>query len=70
MKFTWDPKKNRANQRKHAGYDFHTGTLVFSDPRHLIEFDRMDDDGEERLHAIGRLPNGVVPVVVHTDKRA
>jgi uncharacterized DUF497 family protein len=31
-------------------------SLVFNDPRYLVEFDQVDEYGEERLLAIGRLP--------------
>lgn len=51
-----DPKKNRSNKRDHGGFDFPLASLVFNDPRYLVEFDQVDEYGEERLLAIGRLP--------------
>jgi uncharacterized DUF497 family protein len=43
-------------------------SLVFNDPRYLVEFDQVDEYGEERLLAIGRLPNGAVLVVGHIER--
>jgi uncharacterized protein len=37
--FTWDGRKNRANERK-RGVSFETAVLVFDDPFHLSIQDR------------------------------
>jgi hypothetical protein len=48
LRFTWDPKKNRANQKKHgvsfeeAESAFHDeNAKVYSDPDHSVEEDRF-----------------------------
>jgi uncharacterized DUF497 family protein len=64
MQFTWDPKKNRANQRKHDGISFTTAERVFDGPNYVVEFDRIDEEGRERYHAIGPV-QAVLLVVVH-----
>ena len=43
MQFTWDERKNRANQRKH-GISFETAALVFDDPYHVSTQDRKVED--------------------------
>ena len=63
MRFEWDESKNLANRRKHDGIDFDLASRVFDDEDALIEVDRVVD-GEERLHAIGRVSQ-LVLVVVH-----
>ena len=62
--FEWDEAKARANLRKH-GVDFSDAALVWSDPRHLIRFDRFEG-GEERWHALGLVDGIVLLLVVHT----
>ena len=52
MRYEWDERKNRENQRKH-GVDFELASEVFEDERCLIRFDRVDEAGEQRWHAIG-----------------
>lgn len=69
MRYEWDERKNRENQRKHDGISFELATLVFQDERRLLDLDRVDDTGEQRWHAIGAVslaPEvGDVMVVVH-----
>jgi uncharacterized DUF497 family protein len=69
MRYEWDERKNRENQRKHDGISFDLATLVFQDEHRLLVLDRVDDTGEQRWHAIGAvsLAPGVgdVMVVVH-----
>ena len=67
MRYEWDEAKNRSNQRKH-GVSFYLATLVFEDPRCLVEPDHVDETGEQRWHAIGaaRLEGqSAVLLVVH-----
>ncbi|MGO8932442.1 MAG: BrnT family toxin [Terracidiphilus sp.] len=52
MRYEWDERKNRENQRKH-GVSFELASRVFDDERCLIRFDRVDDAGEQRWHALG-----------------
>jgi uncharacterized protein len=64
VKFAWDERKNRINQRKHK-VSFETAILVFDDPYHLIRQDR-EVEGEPRWQTIGMV-NGVhVLLVAHT----
>lgn len=53
MRYEWDERKNRENQRKHRGISFELAVLVFEDEGRLIELDRVDEAGEQRWHAIG-----------------
>jgi hypothetical protein len=64
MRFEWDERKNRANQRKH-GIDFQTACLVFDDPFALSSQDRVED-GERRWQTIGLVGGVAVVLVAHT----
>jgi uncharacterized protein len=64
MVFEWDETKNRRNRKKH-GISFELAQEVFFDPLCLTIAD-PSSSAEERYWAIGRLPNLVVLVVVHT----
>jgi hypothetical protein len=69
MRYEWDERKNRENQRKHGGISFELATLVFEDENRLIGLDRVDETGEQRWHALGAvsIESGVAAVllVVH-----
>ncbi len=69
MRYEWDERKNRENQRKHGGISFELATLVFENPDCLIELDRVDEAGEQRWHTLGTVsihPGiGAVLLVVH-----
>lgn len=65
--FEWNERKNEANRRKH-GVSFEQGASVFDDIGLLLEFDRTEDNGEERFHATGHDPNGAMLLVVHIYK--
>jgi uncharacterized DUF497 family protein len=69
MRFDWDERKNHLNQRKHAGVSFEMAAFVFEDPDYMIEFDRVDEAGEQRWHALGAVPvaskHKLVLLVVH-----
>ena len=72
MRYEWDEKKNRRNQRKHGGISFELAALVFEDENCLVGPDRIDEMGELRWHAIGtaRIEReiAVVLLVVHAYK--
>jgi hypothetical protein len=51
--YEWDETKNRRNQQNHDGISFELAALVFEDDHCLVRFDRVDETGEERWHAIG-----------------
>ena len=53
MRYEWDERKNRLNQRKHDGISFELAALVFEDEHCLIGLDRVDEIGEQRWHALG-----------------
>ncbi len=53
VRYEWDERKNRQNQRKHGGISFELAALVFEDEHCLIGPDRADDTGELRWHALG-----------------
>jgi uncharacterized DUF497 family protein len=53
MRYEWDERKNRQNQRKHGGISFELAALVFEDAHCLIGLDRVDETGEHRWHALG-----------------
>ncbi len=68
MKYEWNEKKNRQNQRKHGGISFELAALVLEDLHCLIGLDCVDESGEQRWHAIGAVrivsePIGVLLVV-------
>jgi uncharacterized DUF497 family protein len=65
MRYEWDEPKNRENRRKH-GIDFELATRVFEDERCLINFDRVDEAGEQRYHALGAVSAepGSVPILL------
>lgn len=52
MRYEWDPRKDRLNQRKH-GVSFELASLVFEDERRLTRLDHVDATGEQRWIAIG-----------------
>jgi uncharacterized protein len=60
--WTWDPNKNRTNERDH-GFDFETAQLVFKDQFAKTEADPHPDG--DRLRTIGVI-GGATLFVVHT----
>jgi hypothetical protein len=53
MRYEWDERKNRLNQRKHDGISFEMAALAFEDEWALIGPDQVDESGEQRWHLIG-----------------
>ena len=64
MRWSWDPKKDRINRRKH-GLSFATALRAFADPFAMSEQDRIED-GEERWRTVGLIEGVVVVLVAHT----
>lgn len=64
MQFTWDDRKNRANQRKH-GISFETAILVFDDP-YQISTQEREVEGELRWQTIGVVKGIQILLVAHT----
>ena len=62
MRFEWDSRKDRANQKKHDGLDFETAARVFDDPNVILMHDRIIE-GEQRWHAIGAVSAALLLVV-------
>jgi uncharacterized protein len=61
VEFEWDPRKNRANIRKH-GIDFQDAVEVF-EKLYLEGLDPRYDYGEERVIAYGQMGPHIVVVV-------
>jgi uncharacterized DUF497 family protein len=53
FEFEWDPKKAKANAKKHDGVTFEEGTSVFADPLAKIFND------EDHMMRNGRLSLGI-----------
>lgn len=64
MQYTWDPKKNTENVRRH-GIAFQDAQRIFDGPTVERHDDRFEY-GEIRIYAIG-LVNGIEITVIYTD---
>lgn len=64
MRFIWNEAKAVANLRKH-GIRFEEAALVFDDPLHLTEQERIEG-GEYRWQTIGQILGIVIVIVAHT----
>ena len=53
FEFEWDPKKAKANLKKHRGVSFGEGTTVFADPLAKIFADEEHSFDERREIIIG-----------------
>jgi uncharacterized DUF497 family protein len=67
MRFTWDPDKERLNQRDH-GIGFQEATAVFGDSLAVTVSDPDHSIGEERFITIGQSSSGQLLVVCHTEQ--
>jgi uncharacterized DUF497 family protein len=67
MRFTWDPKKERLNQRVH-GIEFQEATTVFGDSLAVTVLDPDHSIGEERFITIGQSSAGQLLVVCHIEQ--
>jgi hypothetical protein len=63
LRFTWDPEKARANERKH-GVSFQEAVTVFSDP---LAFGLEDALYPERMILIGESKKGRILFVVFVE---
>jgi len=65
LAFEWDPKKEKANRRKHK-IGFADASTVFGDPLSITIPDPDRFSGEERFLIIGMSREQKLLVVVHT----
>lgn len=63
--FDWDPRKAKANARKHQ-ISFERATSIFRDPHLLSIPDEEHSESEERWITIGSDENDILLVLVHT----
>jgi uncharacterized DUF497 family protein len=68
MDLEWDEKKNRDNLLKH-GFDFLDAGQLFGNPM-LVVPDIRKEYGENRWVGVGRLDNGIMAVIVFTEKES
>jgi len=69
LKFDWDPRKDKANQKKH-GVSFEEAQSVFFDD-YAIQFDDEEHSGqEERFILLGMSIKPQVLVVCHCERKA
>ena len=69
LRFTWDSRKARLNERRH-GVSFEEAATAFLDPLSLTIRDVLHAVGEERFVLIGQSDRGRLVVVVHVERRA
>ena len=67
LRFEWHEAKAKANLRAH-GVSFDSAKAVFDDPLAIGRLDIRKDYGEERFLIIGRGRDGLVLVVVYTER--
>jgi uncharacterized DUF497 family protein len=67
MRFSWDPSKDRPNQRDHETA-FQEATTVFGDPLAVTVSDPDHSIGEERFVTIGQSTSGQLLVVCHIEQ--
>lgn len=64
MRFEWDERKDRSNQRKH-GVGFEEAAEVFADPLHVSWLDERFSAFEERWVTVGQTTQGVTLTVAN-----
>ncbi len=67
MRFSWDPNKDRLNQRDH-GITFQEATTLFGDSLAVTVSDPDHSIGEERFITIGQSSSGQLLVVCHIEQ--
>jgi uncharacterized DUF497 family protein len=65
--FEWDPRKARANLRKH-GVSFHDAATVLLDPLAITIYDPDHSEEEDRYITIGTSASSRLLMVAHTDR--
>jgi hypothetical protein len=65
--FEWDPRKARANLRKH-GVSFHDAATVLRDHLGVTIYDPDHSEEEDRYITIGTSGSGRHLMVAHTDR--
>jgi len=68
MDLEWDEKKNRDYLLKH-GFDFLDAGQLFRNPMLVVPYIRKEY-GENRWVGVGRLDNGIIPVIVFMEKES
>ena len=68
MRFEWDPKKAKANLKKH-GVSFQEAATVFGDPLAITFQDPDHSDDEEREPTFGQSLQKRLIVVSHTERK-
>jgi len=68
VKFEWDPKKEKANRRKHK-VTFLEACYVFADKYMLTLYDEEHSGDEDRWITIGQSLNDKILVVIHTYRK-
>jgi len=61
VRFEWDAKKDRENQKKH-GVPFGTAQFAFADPDRVIAEDLSHSSSEKRHYCFGQVAGGVLTV--------
>jgi len=61
VRFDWDAKKDKENQRKH-GIPFVVAQRAFLDPHRVIAEDVSHSSEEDRFYCIGKVDEGIVTV--------
>lgn len=67
MRFSWDPEKERRNQRRHST-TFQEATTVFGDPLAVTVGDLDHSVGEARFITVGQASSGQLLVVCHIEQ--
>ena len=67
LSFTWDPRKDATNRRKH-GVSFAEARTAFADPLSLTIPDPAHSGGELRWILVGRSQRRRLLVVAHADE--
>jgi uncharacterized DUF497 family protein len=65
-RFTWDAAKARRNRRLH-GVSFRVAAGIFADPFIVVQ-ENIEDDSEQRYHAIGMTGSTALLLVVFVDR--
>jgi len=61
MRFEWDPRKDRENQKRH-GVPFELAQYAFADPDRVIAEDVSHSQDENRYFCFGLVGEGIITV--------